>query len=140
VYVLGRRIHEWHLGLGLIGSVLTGHAAGAWRLTLLPLLVVAGGGYLMLKDWRDLFPSKRDSSAWRLGLHRRAAPLRAIRRADGLPALAGAVAFAVGLVNLLSALTPNIAWRHHLLLKLEPLEAIPSCARGAAGPGRRRSC
>jgi lysyl-tRNA synthetase, class II len=125
VYVLGRRIHEWHLGLGLVALVLVGHAADAWELSVLPLIAVAAGGYLVLKDWRDIVPSKRDTSAWRLGLHRRAAPLRAMRRADGLPALAGAVAFAVGLVNLLSALTPNIAWRHHLLLKLEPVEAVP---------------
>jgi lysyl-tRNA synthetase class 2 len=125
VYVLGRRIHEWHLGLGLIALVFVGRAAGLWHLSLLPMLVAAVGGYLVLKDWRDLVPSKRDTSAWRLGLHRRAAPLRAIRRAEGLPGLAGAFAFAVGLVNLLSALTPNIAWRHHLLLKLEPVEAVP---------------
>lgn len=42
-----------------------------------------------------------------------------------LPALAAAVAFAVGIVNLASALTPNIAWRHHLLLRLEPMEVVP---------------
>ena len=54
-----------------------------------------------------------------------AAPLRAIRRGEGLPSLAAAIAFAVGLVNLASALTPTIAWRHHLLLQLEPMEAVP---------------
>ena len=42
-----------------------------------------------------------------------------------LPALASAVTFAVGLVNLASALTPNVAWRHHLLLRLEPVEVVP---------------
>jgi lysyl-tRNA synthetase class 2 len=42
-----------------------------------------------------------------------------------LPALAAAVAFAVGVVNLASALTPNVAWRHHLLLRLEPVEVVP---------------
>jgi len=125
VYVLGQRIHEWHLGLGLIALVFAGRAAGLWDLSIAPLLVVGAGGYLVLKDWRDIAPSKRDTSAWRLGLHRRAAPLRAMRRAEGLPALAGAVAFAVGLVNLLSALTPNVAWRHHLLLKIEPVDSIP---------------
>jgi lysyl-tRNA synthetase class 2 len=125
VYVLGRRIHEWQLGAAMLALVAAGEAAGAWELSLGPGLVAAAGAWLVVKDWRDLVPSKRDTSAWRLGLHRRAAPLRAIRRAEGLPALAAAVAFAVGLVNLLSALTPNIAWRHHLLLKLEPVEAVP---------------
>jgi lysyl-tRNA synthetase class 2 len=125
VYVLGQRIHEWQLGLAVLALVCTGRAAGVWHLSLLPLLGAAAGGYLVLKDWRDLVPSKRDTSSWRVGLHRRAAPLRAIRRADGLPALAATVAFGVGLINLLSALTPNIAWRHHLLLQLEPVTFVP---------------
>ena len=125
VFVLGRRVHEWQLGAGIVGLVVAGHAAGAWQLSLVPLVAAAAGGWLIVKDWRDLVPSKRDTSSWRVGLHRRAAPLREARRAEGLPALAATVAFAVGLVNLLSALTPNIAWRHHLLLQLEPVEVVP---------------
>jgi lysyl-tRNA synthetase class 2 len=125
VYVFGRRVHEWQFGLGVLAFVFAGHALDVWRLSLVPVLAAAAGGWLVLKDWRDLFPSKRDSSAWRLGLHRRVAPLRQIRRTDGLPAMAAAVAFAVGLVNLVSALTPNIAWRHHLLLRIEPVDAVP---------------
>jgi lysyl-tRNA synthetase class 2 len=39
--------------------------------------------------------------------------------------LAGAIAFAIGVVNLASALTPNIAWRGHLLLQVLPVRAIP---------------
>src|SRR5438093_10044868 len=42
-----------------------------------------------------------------------------------LPALAGAVAFAIGVVNLVSALTPNVAWRGHLLLQVMPVRAVP---------------
>ncbi len=125
IYVAGLRVHEWHLGIAVVGIVLAGHVAEIWRLTPVALLCMAGGTWLVLKDWRDILPSKRDTAAWRLGLHRPVAPLRAIRRAEGLPALAGAVAFAVGLVNLLSALTPNVAWRHHLLLQLEPVEVVP---------------
>jgi len=109
----------------VLAFVIAGDAAGAWRLSLVPGLGAAAGAWLVVKDWRDLVPSKRDTASWRLGLHRRAAPLRAIRRADGLPALAATAAFGVGLVNLLSALTPNVAWRHHLLLRLEPVEAVP---------------
>jgi lysyl-tRNA synthetase class 2 len=125
VFAFGRRIHEWHLGLAVLAIVLGGRAAGAWHLTLVPALLAAAGGWLILKDWRDLVPAKRDTYSWRIGLHRRTAPLREDRRADGLPALAASVTFAVGLVNLLSALTPNIAWRHHLLLQLEPVEVVP---------------
>jgi lysyl-tRNA synthetase, class II len=125
VYVLGLRIHEWHLGAVLVGGTLTGLVAEVWEPS--PLVGVIGGLglWLVLKDWRDLVPSRRDSAAWRIGLHRRTTPLRSIRRSEGLPALAAAVAFAVGLVNLASALTPNIAWRHHVLLQLEPVEVVP---------------
>jgi len=42
-----------------------------------------------------------------------------------LPSLAGAIAFAIGLVNLASALTPNITWRGHLLLQVLPVRAVP---------------
>jgi lysyl-tRNA synthetase, class II len=40
------------------------------------------------------------------------------------PHLAAAVAAFVGLINVASALTPNIRWRGHLLLGYEPVEAI----------------
>jgi lysyl-tRNA synthetase class 2 len=125
VFAFGRRIHEWHLGLAVLAVVLAGLTAGTWHFTLVPAVLVAAGVWLILKDWRDLVPAKRDTYSWRIGLHRRTPPLREDRRADGLPALAGSVTFAVGLVNLLSALTPNIAWRHHLLLQLEPVEVVP---------------
>lgn len=41
-----------------------------------------------------------------------------------LPALAAIAAALVGLVNIASALTPNIRWRGHLLLDYEPVEAM----------------
>jgi len=40
------------------------------------------------------------------------------------PRAAAVAAVLVGLVNLASALTPNIRWRGHLLLSLEPVEAV----------------
>src|SRR5437588_7168982 len=86
VYVLGRRIHEWHLGLAVLAvacvasvrwpGALAGAAAGLW---------------LVVKDWRDVSPATRDTSAWRLGVHRRATTLRACRRLDGLPTLAAGI-------------------------------------------------
>jgi hypothetical protein len=108
------------LGLGLLGLVFAGLAVDAWRLSTLPVLVAALGGWFVLKDWRDVRPQP--------GTRRRgdsgstAEPLPSARRAapTACPRLAAAVAFAVGLVNLASALTPNIAWRHHLLLQAEP--------------------
>ena len=41
-----------------------------------------------------------------------------------LPRVTALAAAAVGLVNLVSALTPNVRWRGHLLLGYEPVEAI----------------
>jgi lysyl-tRNA synthetase class 2 len=52
-------------------------------------------------------------------------PSTDLRRAAWVPPLAAALAALVGLVNLASALTPNISWRGHLLLAWEPMEAIP---------------
>jgi lysyl-tRNA synthetase, class II len=40
------------------------------------------------------------------------------------PALAALAATLVGLVNIASALTPNIRWRGHLLMNFEPVQAI----------------
>jgi lysyl-tRNA synthetase class 2 len=46
------------------------------------------------------------------------------RISSWLPGIAAIGAALVGLVNIASALTPNIRWRGHLLLDFEPVEAI----------------
>ena len=46
------------------------------------------------------------------------------RFSRSLPRFAAVAAALVGLVNIASALTPNIRWRGHLLLQLEPVQAI----------------
>src|ERR1700759_5742410 len=46
------------------------------------------------------------------------------RTARCTPALAAIAAALVGLVNVASALTPNIRWRGRLLLNVEPVEAV----------------
>ena len=124
VYVLGTRVHEWHLGAAL----LLGLAVAAALRDIDPSLATGAalfvGVWLVAKDWHDLVPSRRDTAAWRLGLHLRPAPLRAVHRAAPLPKLAAVAAIAAGLVNLASAVTPNIAWRDHLLLDIAPLEAM----------------
>ena len=125
LFVLGQRIHECHAGLTLLFVLLAGQLLHGWPASAWLGLAAAAAVWLVVKDWRDLVPSLRDTGAWRLGVHGRFAPLRALRYADGLPMLAGAVAFAIGVVNLVSALTPNVAWRHHLLLQLEPVRAVP---------------
>jgi len=125
LFVVGRRVHECYVGLGLLLALVLGNIAHMWALSPWVGLAAVVGAWMVLKDWRDLVPSLRDTGAWRVGIHGRFAPLRALRHADGLPKLAGAVAFAIGIVNLVSALTPNVVWRHHVLLQLEPVRAIP---------------
>jgi lysyl-tRNA synthetase, class II len=121
-YVLGRRIHEFHFGFAVAVVATVIGSFGKDRAALLLFLVA---GWLVAKDWRDLFPPLRDTASWRLWIHRVPAPLRERRRFERLPPLAAAVALAVGAVNLASALTPNVAWRGHLLLRLEPVELVP---------------
>jgi len=47
------------------------------------------------------------------------------RRAESLPFQLGLATTLVGLVNVASALTPNVEWRGRLLLDTAPLETIP---------------
>jgi lysyl-tRNA synthetase class 2 len=117
-------VHEWHLGAGVLGCLAARAALGDPRLTFTTLVAAIAGLWLVAKDWHDLVGSHRDATAWRLGLHRRPHPLRTLRRADPLPTLAAVGAIAVAAVNLISALTPNVAWRGHALLALEPLATM----------------
>jgi lysyl-tRNA synthetase, class II len=124
VYVLGARVHEWQLGAGVLFVLAVGAAFDKVDPGLASATAALLGLWLVAKDWRDLVPSQRDTTSWRLGLHGRAAPLRAVRRADPLPKLAALGTALAGLVNLASAVTPNIGWRDHLLLRFAPFEAL----------------
>lgn len=124
-YVAGLRLHECWAGLAVLLVVVAGAVAGAWRFTDLPQVLALVALWLLVKDWRDLFPATRDTATWRLGIHRRHTALRTARRAPWLPPVVAAATGVVGLVNVASTLTPNIAWRGHLLLELEPVQAIP---------------
>jgi len=82
LYIVGLRIHEVHLGLAIVAVTVLGAAARLWHYSFWTGAVVALGTYMAVKDARDLLPHTRDTGAWRLGLHRRFAPLRAMRYAD----------------------------------------------------------
>ncbi|HEX6457470.1 MAG TPA: phosphatidylglycerol lysyltransferase domain-containing protein [Thermoleophilaceae bacterium] len=131
LYVLGRRVHECHAGIVLVGLAATSLVLG-WSLpAALPLTVLAIGSWFLWKDWHDLFPSLRDTTAWSTGVHRAPTPLRTRARAHGLATLAGIATVAMGLVNLTSALTPGVHSRMHLLLQLVPRE-VPVAAHALA--------
>jgi lysyl-tRNA synthetase class 2 len=124
IYLLGVRCHEWQLGLLILVALGVGALVGLVHDSFTSLLAAVAGGWLVVKDWRDLTRRHRDTGAWRIGLHRPPPVLRSFSRAEPMPLLAGAAVALVALVNLLSALTPNIRWRGHLLLRIEPLAGL----------------
>jgi hypothetical protein len=70
VYVLGRRIHEVAVGLGLLALLLAFGGTDHWELTKRFDAAAAFAAWLVIKDWRDLFPSKRNTASWSLLPHR----------------------------------------------------------------------
>ena len=123
VFVLGQRIHEWHLGLLVIaGSVVAALIGAIEPGTALVASIL--GAWLVVKDWPDLTRHGHDTAAWRLLVHRRTPPLRPGRHLDDIPAVAAIATAAVGLVDLLSAVTPNVQWRGRELMHLEPLSVM----------------
>src|SRR5712691_11269040 len=82
LFLFGRRWHDWHLGVTVLLVLGIGTIAGRVHETLPTALAVVVGLWLIVKDWRDLTRRRRDTAAWRLGLHRRPLALRRFRRAD----------------------------------------------------------
>jgi hypothetical protein len=64
------RIHEFALGLGVIAVLLLGGFAELWEPTRRTAVLAVFGAWLVGKDWRDLFPSKRNTASWSLLPHR----------------------------------------------------------------------
>ena len=121
LFVLGYRLHEYQFGLGLLLMLAAGEMLGRVEWTSLGVLPLLVGTWLVLKDWRDVFPRLRDTSTWTLGIHRRSSPLRPFRATDSVPRVAALATGFLGMVNLGSALTPNLSVRGQLLLQLEPV-------------------
>jgi lysyl-tRNA synthetase class 2 len=124
LFLLGRRVHEYQLGVLLLAVLAVGDALGRIEPTTLRLVPLLTGIWLVAKDWRDVFPRFRDTSTWTLGIHRKSTPLRPFRATDSIPRVAALATGALGLVNLASALTPNMAIRGHLLSQLEPVSTM----------------
>ena len=107
VFLLGRRLHEWHLGLVAITGSLVAVLAG-WIGPGTALVASILGAWLVVKDWPDLTQRGRDTAAWGLGLHRRPLPLRPARHLDDVPVVA-AIATADALAGAAIATTANAA-------------------------------
>ena len=70
IYVFGLRIHEFALGFAVLAAVLAGGLAEVWEVSRATIAATAAGSWLVIKDWRDLVPSKRNTAAWSLLPHR----------------------------------------------------------------------
>ena len=105
MFILGRRVHEYVLGLAILIVLLVGRLSGHVHASVVPLVVAFVGAWLIAKDWRDIFPATRDTASWQLGIHRRAAPLRRASHTKVVPPLAALLAIAVAAVNMVSAAT-----------------------------------
>ena len=124
VYFLGRRWHDWHLGAIVLGALAVGALFGLVHRNLSALLVASAGCWLIAKDRRDLTATRRDTAAWRLGLHRRPHPLRAFRPADPLPLIAALACTTVAVAELDAALTPDVHWRSDLLKDAQAIQKL----------------
>ena len=125
VFVLGCRVHEFHLGFAVIVLAVSGRLAGLWHEELPTYAIAALGAYLVAKDWHDLVPSHRDTAAWQVGIHRRLHALREHRRGGWAPPVVATLVGLAGLVNLISALKPTFGWRGHVLLDARPFTTLP---------------
>ena len=55
--VLGRRVHEWHLGVAVLGVLAGGRVTGWWNASSATVLLALAGAWLVAKDWRDVSPA-----------------------------------------------------------------------------------
>ncbi|MEZ5079843.1 MAG: phosphatidylglycerol lysyltransferase domain-containing protein [Thermoleophilia bacterium] len=106
LYLLGRRIHEYMVGLALM-LIAVGATIGDRGLPSHGGSVLAvGGGWLFVKDWNDLVPSRRDTTCWTWTIHRRPAA-RGTGGGAAVPWLMSLAAGLTGLVLLLGAFVPG---------------------------------
>jgi lysyl-tRNA synthetase class 2 len=125
-YVLGLRVHECFVGIGLLAAAALAVAVHLHPPFHVIAALAALGGWMVVKDWRDFFPSLRDRAAWSAGVHRPRMALRAVRRGDRLPGALGLLAVVAALVNVASALTPDLAERTRMVRGLVPPDVVPA--------------
>jgi hypothetical protein len=70
IFICGLRVHEFALGFAVLTILLAGGFAELWELTRATEVAALFGTWLIGKDWRDLFPSTRNTASWSLLPHR----------------------------------------------------------------------
>ncbi len=121
VYIFGQRIHEWHLGVGILMVLALLDVTDVLTGGIVAYVLAFVGIWAIAKDWRDITPSRRDTASWTLGLHRPPRALRPTQRADWVPPLTAVVVAATAIASLVSSLTPDVSWRGHVVRDLSPV-------------------
>ena len=104
VYVLGQRVHEVALGVGIVALVGLLLLSGVVRPDEAAAGALGVGGWLVWKDWRDLFPRWRNTSTHRrFGAHR----FPGSARRSSAPAIAAAAALGLALAELAALTTAS---------------------------------
>ena len=80
VYLAGFRVHECWAGLAATLGIAAGRATDRSGPAALDAAILLVAAWMMLKDWPDFFPSRRDTYSWRVGFHRRDAEVVSVRR------------------------------------------------------------
>lgn len=70
LYLLGRRAHEYQVGLAILAVSLALSAGSLPHPPRGGVVAAVSGLWLVIKDWPDLFPATRDKASWRFGVHR----------------------------------------------------------------------
>ena len=119
LFVFRRRVHEWTVGAVLVVGLTALLATRVLALDEATIALLGLGLWLFVKDRHDLFPSHRDRHAWSWGSHRLPTPrLRPQARGEWLPPVAAGFAALTALINLDSALMPDVHGRGRLLAHL----------------------
>jgi lysyl-tRNA synthetase, class II len=119
LFVFRRRVHEWTVGAGLVVGLTALLAARVLALDEATIALLGLGLWLFVKDRHDLSPARRDRCAWSWGSHRLpTARLRPQARGEWLPPVAAGFAALTALINLDSALMPDLHGRGRLLSHL----------------------
>jgi lysyl-tRNA synthetase, class II len=131
VYVLGQRVHEVALGLGIGALAAPFLAFDGVRVGREVAFAALGVGcWLVWKDWRDLVPRWRNTSTHsRLGLHRPSG--RAYR--SSAPALAAAAAVTLAVVEIVALTSPTTP-PGELATRLAPAHMLALPIAGALTP------